>query len=109
MTPLRGLSLTPVTITALAAIFGSLIGGLSSCLGTWITQRHQDRRDLLAKRLFHREALYSDFVGESARLLIDASEDEVVDRKNLIPVYALLSWIRLSSSTKILTTAEEVV
>src|SRR5215471_11036492 len=116
MTSLGNLSLNSPTIAALAAIFGSLIGGLTSSLGTWITQRHQDRRDLLAKILVLREALYSDFISESARLLVDASEHDADDPKNLIgdprnlnPLYALLSRIRLSSSTKILTTAQEVV
>ena len=32
-------------ITALAAIFGSLVGALGSSTSTWIIQRHQDRRD----------------------------------------------------------------
>jgi len=116
MNALRNLYLSPPTITALAAIFGSLIGGLTSSLGTWISQRHQDRRELLAKILVLREALYSDFISESARLLVDAFEHDANDPKNLIgdprnliPVYALLSRIRLTSSTKILTTAEEVV
>jgi hypothetical protein len=36
-----------VMITALAAIAGSLVGTLGSAVGTWITARHQDRRDLL--------------------------------------------------------------
>jgi hypothetical protein len=45
---------SPATISALAAIFGSLVGALASSVSTWITQRHQDQRDLLAKRIFHR-------------------------------------------------------
>jgi len=39
---------------------------------TWIIQRHQDRRELLAKKIFHREQLYSDFISESAHELLDA-------------------------------------
>ena len=34
--------------------------------------RHQDLRDLLAKKIVRREVLYSDFITESARLLVDA-------------------------------------
>jgi len=102
-------SVSPVTITALAAISGSLVGALGSSVSTWITQRHQDRRDLLAKKIVRREALYSDFITESARLLIDASEHATGDPKNLIPSYALLSRIRLSSSLEVLASAEEVV
>src|SRR6202048_5388018 len=96
-------------ITALAAIFGSLVGALGSSTSTWIIQRHQDRRDLLAKKIVRRETLYSDFISESARLLVDAAEHSVGDPQNLIPAFALLSRIRLGSSPQVLKTAEEVV
>jgi hypothetical protein len=101
--------MTPGSITALAALFGSVIGALGSSLGTWITQRHQGRRDLLAKTIYHREGLYSDFIHESARLVVDALEHDVGDLKNLIPAYALVSRIRLSSSPDVLASAEGVI
>jgi hypothetical protein len=101
--------MTPGSITALAALFGSVIGALGSSLGTWITQRHQGRRDLLAKTIYHREGLYSDFIHESARLIVDALEHDVGDLKNLIPAYALVSRIRLSSSPDVLASAEGVI
>jgi len=96
-------------ITALAAIFGSLVGALSSAVGASIVQKHQGRRDLLGKKIVRREALYSDFIGESARFLVDALQHNVGDPQKLIPVYALLSRIRLSSSSRVLGTAEEVI
>jgi hypothetical protein len=102
-------SMSPGSITALAAIFGSLVGALGSSVSTWITQRHQDRRSLLAKKIFHREELYSDFISESARLMVDALGHNESDPKNLIPAYALLSRVRLSSSSEVLAAAEEVV
>lgn len=104
-----GESLNPASISALAAIFGSLIGALTSSLSTWITQRHQDRRDLLAKRIFHREQLYSDFISESARAMADAVQHNFQDPNKLVPPYALLSRIRLSSSTNVLESAERVI
>jgi hypothetical protein len=96
-------------IAAAAAIFGSIVGALGSVVGTWIVQRHQDRRDLMAKQIIRREALYSDFITESARVFVDALQHNVSDPQNLIPVYALLSRIRLSSSPLVLERAEEVV
>jgi hypothetical protein len=96
-------------IAAFAAISGSMVGALGSVVGTWIIQRHQDLRDLLAKMIVRREALYSDFIAESARLIVDALEHNVSDPQKLIPVYALLSRIRLSSSSRVLQTAEEVI
>jgi hypothetical protein len=96
-------------ITALAAIAGSLVGALGSAVGTWITARHQDRRDLLGKQIARREALYSDFIGESASLLIDAMQHNADDVQKMLPVYALVSRIRLSSSESVLQEAEEVI
>lgn len=96
-------------IAASAAIFGSLVGALGSVVGTWITQRHQDIRDLLAKTIVRRESLYSDFIAESARLLVDAMVQSNSDPQKLIPLYALLSRVRLSSSTPVLETAEAVI
>jgi len=99
----------PASISALAAIFGSLTGALTSTVSTWITQRRQDRRDLLAKRIFHREQLYSDFISESARTMADAVQHNFQDPSKLVPTYALLSRIRLSSSANVLESAEGVI
>lgn len=96
-------------IAASAAIFGSLVGALGSVVGTWITQRHQDIRDLLAKTIVRRESLYSDFIAESARLLVDAMVQNNSDPQKLIALYAVLSRIRLSSSAPVLETAEAVI
>ena len=96
-------------ITAVAAISGSVVGSFGSVVGTWITQRHLGLRDRRAKKIANREALYSDFVVESARLLVDALEHNISDPQKLIPVYALLSRIRLSSSPRVLETAERVM
>jgi hypothetical protein len=103
------MSMSPGATAGLAAVFGSLVGALGSSTSTWITQRHQDRRDVLAKKIVRRETLYSDFINESARLLVDAAAHNASDPKNLIPAYALLSRIRLSSSPKVLQAAEGVV
>jgi hypothetical protein len=92
-----------------AAIFGSLVGTLGSALSTWIAQRHQDRRDLTAKKIFHREQLYSDFISESARVVVDSLEHALQDPDKLIPIYALVNRIRLSSSPEVLRSAERIV
>jgi len=106
---LIGDSWNPATISALAAIFGSLAGALASSVSTWITQNYQGRRDLLAKRIFYREQLYSDFISESAHAMADAIQHNLRDPNNLTPAYALLSRMRLSSSTDVLASAERVI
>ena len=100
----------PVTMNpGMAALFGSLVGALGSSVSTWITQRHADRRDLLARRIFYRVQLYSDFITESTRVLVDALENNFEDPDKLIPAYALLSRIRLTSSEDVLASAESLV
>ena len=106
---LIGGSWDSASISALAAIFGSLTGALASSVSAWIAQRHQDRRDLLAKRIVHREQLYSDFISESARAIADAIQHSFQDPNKLIPTYALISRIRLSSSKDVLASAERVI
>lgn len=101
--------MNPGTLVAVAAIAGSMVGALGSFVSTWMAQRHQSRRELLLKNLAQREALYSDLISESARLLVDASTHHLSDPSILIPAYALLSRIRLSSSPQILEEAEKLL
>jgi hypothetical protein len=58
--------------------------------------------------VFHREQLYSDFISESARAMVDAMQHTLEDLSRLTPVYALISRIRLSSPTKVVESAERV-
>jgi hypothetical protein len=74
-----------------------------------IAQRHQDRRDLLARKVFHREQLYSDFISETAHAFVDAVQHAFHDPSRLIPSYALLSRMRLSSSKNVAESAERVI
>jgi hypothetical protein len=102
-------SWSPASISALAAVCGSLVGALGSSVGAWIAQQHQNRRDLLAKKIFHREQLYSDFISETAHAFADAVQHAFHDPSRLIPSYALLSRIRLSSPTNVVESAERVI
>ena len=103
-----GRSWDPATVSALAAIFGSFVGAFASTLSTWLTQRHHDRRDLLAKRISHREQLYSDFISESVRAMVHAMQHTFEDPSRLVPIYGLISRIRLNSPTNIVESAERV-
>src|ERR1700693_1707725 len=105
--------MTPIPLTtmnpAMAALCGSLVGALGSSVSTWITQRYADRRDLLARRVFYRVQLYSEFITESTRVLVDALENNFKDPEKLVPAYALLSRIRLTSSEAVFASAEALV
>lgn len=104
-----GRSWNPATVSALAGIFGSLAGVFASTVSAWIAQRHHDRKDLLARKISHREQLYSDFISESARAMVDAMQHTFEDPSKLTPVYALISRMRLSSPMNVVESAECVV
>lgn len=72
----------PATVSALAGLFGSFVGAFSSTVSAWVTQRHHDRNDLLAKKIAHREQLYSDFISESARAMVDGMQHKFEDPAN---------------------------
>jgi hypothetical protein len=90
-----GRSWDPATVSALAAIFGSFAGGFASTLSAWLTQRHHDRKNFLAKKIAHREQLNSDFISESARAMVDPMQHTLEDPSRLTPVYALISRIQV--------------
>ncbi len=102
-------SWSPASISALAALCGSIVGALGSSVSAWIAQQHQNRRDLVAKKVFHREQLYSDFISETAHAFADAVQHTFNDPSRLIPSYALLSRMRLSSSSNVVESAERVI
>ena len=60
------------SITALAAIAGSVVGGLASFATTYFTRRNQAHRDLLSRDVARREELYSHFIKEATNLYIDS-------------------------------------
>lgn len=99
----------PAATHMLSAIGGSVIGALSSTLGTWIAQRHRERLELVTRKVSHLEQLYSDFINESARLLVDAVQHSLADPGTLVPIYALISRIRLRSSTEVIEGGERLI
>ena len=99
----------PATIPTLSAIGGSIIGALSSMVSTWLAQRHRERRELVAQKTAQLEHLYSDFINESARLLVDAVQHSLENPSTLVPIYALISRIRLRSSTDVIESGERLI
>lgn len=88
---------------------GSLVGGSASVATTWIAQRTLGRREVLREELRKREALYGEFIGECAKLFMDAFIHELEKPETLLPVFALINRIRLCASRKVLVEAERLL
>jgi len=96
------------TITALAALSGSIIGGLTALGTSWLTQQAQARAQEKAEDRTMREALYRDFIVEASRLFGDALVNDKPEISKLIGLYAMVSRMRVRSSPRIVENAEKV-
>jgi len=96
------------TISALAALSGSIIGGLTALGTSWLTQEAQARARENAEDRTAREALYGDFIVEASRLLGDALVSDKPEMSNLIGLYAMVSRMRVRSSPGVIENAEKV-
>jgi hypothetical protein len=96
-------------VGALSGVFGALVGGSASIATAWLTQRSQSLRELVRDEVQKREALYGEFVGECARLLMDAFTHTLEKPETLLHAYALINRIRLCASAPVLREAERLV
>ena len=99
----------PAYLSAIAALAGSAIGGLTSLATSWLTQHTQFRAQQLAHDTSRREDLYKDFVQEAAKLYVDAYGHDKADISNLVNLYALVSRMRIISSPRIIENADKVI
>jgi len=98
----------PATISALAALAGATIGGVTSFAATWLTQRTQARIQTITHKLSRREELYKAFIKEAAKLYADALVNEISDVSKLVGLYAMISEMRVLSPAKTIESAGEV-
>src|SRR5262245_12583506 len=94
--------------SALAALAGSMIGGMTSLVTSWLTQHAQFRAQQLGHDLSRREDLYRDFIEESSRLYTDAFEHDKAEPSKLVKLYGLVSRMRIVSSARIIESADKV-
>jgi hypothetical protein len=95
-------------ISALAALVGAAIGGLTSVLASWLTQRTQVRAEWLAHERVRRQDLYRDFIEEATRCYVDALQHGEPDLRNLGNLYAKIGRMRVQSSRAVAEEADVI-
>jgi hypothetical protein len=98
----------PATISALAALAGATVGGVTSFAATWLTQRTQARIQQLTHQLNRREDLYKAFIEEASKLYGDALVHQLSDVYKLVGLYSLISRMRIISSKATVAAADEI-
>ena len=104
------MSIDPALLSPVSALFGALIGGGASLLGTIYTQRSQDRVQRVASEIAKRETVYAEFVMSASNLLLNAyTHDEISlggDEQRLI---GLINRMRLFAPPGVVRAAETVL
>ena len=96
-------------LSALSALAGSAVGGLSTAAATWLAQRAQSRAGQFAHDLEQREDLYRDFITTAARTYGDALMNTEPEIAHLVALYAMISRMRVLSATRVVTSADQVM
>ena len=99
----------PAYLSALAALAGATIGGLTSFATSWTTQQAQLRHAHREAEKAKLEALYSDFIAEAARRYGDALTHQTEEVTGLVQLYALVERMRLISDRAVVIAATTVV
>ena len=100
--------MNPATLSALAALSGSAVGGLTSFLSSWVGQSAQLRSQVFLNDKSRRQELYREFVDEASKSYIDSITTNTPDLTRLVALYALISRMRSLSSPKVIVEAEKV-
>lgn len=94
-------------ISALAALSGSALGGVTPILSNYLIQRGMTEREMLSRELVSRQTLYSDFIQFGTRLYVNATTKDLDDADEMVALYALISRMRLFASEPVIEAAEE--
>ena len=81
-------------ISALAALTGAAVGGLTSGIANWLNHRSQVRVEWILHEKSRRQILYRDFIADAAKCYIDALQHDEADIPGLVGLYAKLSRMR---------------
>jgi hypothetical protein len=104
----RGNKMDIAYISALAALAGSAIGGLTSIFSSWLGQSVQLKAQLFLHDKDRRQELYHDFINEASQLYIDAVTHDKPDLSKAVTLYALISRMRILSSPKVVEEADKL-
>jgi hypothetical protein len=96
-------------ISAIAALTGSAVGGLTPIISSYLIQRGLTERELVTRELAERQNLYAEFIRFGTTLYVKAITKEPQDENfdDLVSLYALVNRIRLYSSGPVITAAQD--
>ena len=95
-------------ITALAALVGATIGGLTSVLASRVAQRTQAHAQWVAQDIVRRQDLYKEFIEGASKCYVHALQHDKPDIPGLVELYAKLGRMHVLSSPPVLASAKQI-
>ena len=95
-------------ISALAALTGTTVGGLTSVAANWLSNRLQIRAGWLQHDRSRRQILYRDFIEEATKCYVHALQHDQPDVPAMVNIYAKLGRMRVVSSKPVVHSAESI-
>ena len=96
-------------LSAVSALTGSVVGGLTSAITSWLSVRSQDRAGRLAREMSRRDELYKDFIVAASKTYGDALMSNEPHLQELVILYAMISRMRVLSSPQTIASAQMIV
>jgi hypothetical protein len=96
-------------VSAISALAGSVIGGLTTGYTTWLTQRTQARAGMIAHDLARREDLIREFVVAASKTYGDALVSSEPKMPELVDLYAMVSRMRVLNMPRSVACADSVM
>ena len=96
-------------VSALSALAGSVVGGLTSGFTIWLSQRAQAKAGQLALNLSRREELFKDFIVAASKAYSEAIVSNEPQLQEIIALYAMISRMRVLCLQPTVACAEQIM
>ncbi len=96
-------------VSAMAALSGSVVGGVTSLAASWLSQSAQVRANQLVQDKSRRQDLYKAFIEEASRIFAHALVNNAAEIASLVNLYAMISRMRILSSPAVVQHADALV
>jgi hypothetical protein len=99
----------PAYMSALAALVGTFVGGVTSIATSWLGVQRQTKEQRRLRQKVELQALYKQFIHDASKLYLDALEHDTAEMSKLVDIYATLNRIRVLSSRRVIDEADSAL
>src|ERR1700752_5093677 len=100
---------SPAYLSAVAALVGTFVGGITSIATSWLGQQRQTKEQRRARQKDELQGLYKQFILDASKLYGDALVHNTTEIPNLVDIYATLNRMRVLSSPKVIAAADDAL